>query len=1490
MHSSIVRTLQIAVLGLLICLAPAQVHASNFQILLIENDVPVWVEREDPSIAAAQQAAQSPDQGMIATLERMVTAQLAGPTASEAAVRLSGLFPPGSVLDRVDVIDGCATVLLTLPVEFLYGGLDELTFENIVHISIVLGEGTPGLKSLTILARTPGDSDYHPLSDFLPALPPPIDKPKIERTDTVEPVAAPQMLGQPPVRGQPQPTGALTGASIFLSPGHGWYYSSGLGRWATQRPNTNNIIEDLSNAEAVLQHLTHYLWNAGARVYTCRERDLNANMVIVDNGDAGHSSTGSWSTVSLSDAYNGDLQRTTTVTGSPTATATFTPNIPADGHYAVYVWYRTAGTGTTTSDARITINHTGGSTIWTQNQNRDGYTWKYVGTFYFVAGSNQTIGSVMIDNQSSTAGNYVVADAVRFGGGMGDYSDGGSVSGEPRWEESGKYYAGFMGHTYSNGTVWAMPRYADWECEDSWEGGSNNNAVYVSWHTNAPNPYTGTSSFAYSSAGWGGLFDGVVGGDILRNYIHNELINDIITGWDTEWTNRGLKTANFGEINPSNNDDMPASLHEIAFHDTPADAEDLREPNFRRLTARAVYQGMVKFYYNYYYVSNGNSEFNDLTLLPEPPTNLRVTNNGSGGVAIAWDAPPYNTGNNLLGDAATGYRVYQSTTGKGFDNGVAVGSTSTTVLGLTPGEVYYFRVTATNSGGESFPTETLAVRVRSSGSASVLIVNGFDRIDRFANIVEDDPYDAQDLHRGYLWLMNTYDYVIAHAEAIDAYGLDFDSCSNEAIIDNQIYLTDYHTVIWILGEESERDPDGNSTGHDAFSATEQTRVTNFLNGGGRLFVSGSEIGYDLDGYNNGRTFYENTLHADYMGNDANTYTASGATGSIFDGISLTFDNGSSIYDVDWPDIISANTGSTLAMNYGGSGGATSIDNFEAIGGWMDPNYSGQTSADPTSSFVIASSPTHEGSGSGDLYYVWGAGSHIREYNSSQPQFPAASDLSLWIYGDNSGHQIRITLRDPVDIELFANNYTTINFTGWQEITWNDIANNPGTRWFGSGDNAISGSTVIFDSIEVHKLGAGDTGNLYFDDATFSPTSGGGNVAAIQYSGGSPNRRIVMLGFPFETITSASVRNSVMQAVLVFFGTATPTPTPTPTPTTTIPVREYTFDSSVEGWTFLGLSGTGFSGASSSYSGGRISISSASDSTSRVGFWQSPPTDIYYVAGNVYRARYLVSSSQATASQNPQFRMRWIHDQALESATQVVNASGSLSNSLPTDPTTKEYACYFAPILSGDMGVAFDMLDFSAGQYGVHYVDQVTVERFPRPSIGTLVDIYDSAGDFSNWGFMTNVGFGPVISGGAGTGTLSITSTVANASNYGFWQSSGTANELTYVADKLYRATYTLRCPTESARNDMPQVRLRCQNEDGQMTATMELNSQGIGPGAMPEVLGTDYDVYFETPTLPGSPTTGQDGFIVVIDMLDFDATKGGTIYMDSVAIDYLTIP
>ncbi len=693
----------------------------------------------------------------------------------------------------------------------------------------------------------------------------------------------------------------------------------------------------------------------------------------------------------------------------------------------------------------------------------------------------------------------------------------------------------------------------------------------------------------------------------------------------------------------------------------------------------------------------------------EPPTIKSVLQTATDAVTITWD-----------GHASQGFRLFQKT-GSGswtqIQNEATLGpdARSTVVSSLSASTRYAFKLQAVNSVGASSDSDVLCAALGDSGN-KILIVDGYDR------------WNAQITQSG----GNNHTLIENFADALSANSARYDSCTNETVTNGDVALSTYDIVMWMCGEES--------TESETFSAAEQILVQDYLKDGGRLFVSGAEIGWDLvykaDGandYSNGSSndtpFFNNYLKAGYVQDDANMYNVTGISGSIFEGISFSFDDGThGIYDAEYPDVLSISGGSAAC-----------------------------------------------------LYYDSGP----------------------------------------------------------------DIAG------------------VSFEGM---------------------------------FSGGSSEGKVIMFGFPFETIYDGTARSNVMGSILNFLAEPLPTPTPTPTPTATAtptpvtPIKQYTFDTTVENWSFLGLNVPPyFSPASSSYSGGRLGISSASDSTNRVGFWNGP-TEIAYVAGNVYRARFLVSSSQATASQNPQFRMRWLQQQALESASHVVNASAPQSYSLPTDPTQKEYASYFAPILAYNLGVAFDMLDFSAGQYGAHYVDQVIVERFPDPAAGTAVKTYTSSTDFTNWAFVTSVGYGPVTSGGSGTGTLSITSTTANSSNFGWWQSSGTANELTYVADKLYRATYTLRCATDAARNDMPQVRLRCQNEDGQMTATMELNSQGVGPGAMPTVGGTDYDVYFETPTLPGSPTTGQDGFFAAIDMLDFDAAKGGTIYMDSVAIDYLTIP
>ncbi len=80
--------------------------------------------------------------------------------------------------------------------------------------------------------------------------------------------------------------------------------------------------------------------------------------------------------------------------------------------------------------------------------------------------------------------------------------------------------------------------------------------------------------------------------------------------------------------------------------------------------------------------------------------------------------------------------------------------------------------------------------------------------------------------------------------------------------------------------------------------------------------------------------------------------------------------------------------------------------------------------------------------------------------------------------------------------------------------------------------------------------------------------------------------------------------------------------------------------------------------------------------------------------------------------------------------------------------------------------------------------------------------------------------------------------------------------------------------------------MRAQNEDAQMTQTMELSP---GP-AQPLSTVTYYELYWETPELPSSPDSMEDGFIVAFDDIDFDATRSFDVTLEDVTIEYTSIP
>ncbi len=245
---------------------------------------------------------------------------------------------------------------------------------------------------------------------------------------------------------------------------------------------------------------------------------------------------------------------------------------------------------------------------------------------------------------------------------------------------------------------------------------------------------------------------------------------------------------------------------------------------------------------------------------------------------------------------ASNYTAYVSGDGITFTDTLVLLSGNLLLNNLTNNKIYYIKIAAGNAAGYSAPSETLAGIP--SGVNQTIIVNGFDRASAG----------------------NTYNFIRMHAPAIVNSPIkNFDSATNDAITDGLFLLNDYTIADYILGDES--------TADETFSSAEQIKIKNFLDNGKCLFVSGSEIAWDLDsqGSASDKAFIWNYLKTKYvadapLGVSDKYYSAEGITNnSPFNGIpNITFDNGThGAFDVKWPDAIKGTAGGTGFLKYSG---------------------------------------------------------------------------------------------------------------------------------------------------------------------------------------------------------------------------------------------------------------------------------------------------------------------------------------------------------------------------------------------------------------------------------------------------------------------------------------------------------------------------------------------------------------------------------------------
>ncbi len=707
--------------------------------------------------------------------------------------------------------------------------------------------------------------------------------------------------GEPWVKNMDVPhdiTEGLQGRHLSLWASHGRYYDVKNGVWKWQRPKLFGTTEDLFTQTIVVPYLIPMLENAGAVVFTPRERAWQKEEVIVDNDGSKRNyieatSHGRWKDAPMAgfayhdtayvDNENPFMAGTarmvkTTNSKSRYSLASYQPDFPKSGRYAVYVSYQTVDNSI--DNAEYTVWHKGERTVFHVNQRMGGGTWVYLGTFEFDKGYSE-FNRVTLTNQSNQSG-VVTTDAVRFGGGMGNIRRGETVSGLPRAIEGARYYAQWAGMPYS---VY------------SGRMGTDDYADDINVRSNMTNYLAGGSPFVpdttglrvpielslaiHSDAGIAKEENGIIGTLSIFTSNFNEgklnagisrlasrdfadaLLTNISTGLQYQygrWNRRELYDRNYSETRlPA----VPSAILETLSHQNFNDMRYGHDPHFKFTLARIIYKTILR------YVNEQHNR--SCVVAPLAPENfyIELSKNKA---RLHWEEV---TDLQEPSAEATGYIVYTSQGGADFNNGIYVKGKSHE-LELEPDMLYHFKVVAVNKGGRSFPSETLSAYYHPGAKKTVMIVNNFHRLSSPAIRtiggekefdINDDPGITYGTTAGWAGLSfvagNEFNYVTTHAKAIaSAQEYNIVSASDKVIEDGKVKLKNYPLVDLVLGLERN---DGHSlVYYKTFTKSMRKTLTDYTRRGGALLVSGAYIGTDIMGTEE-EQFVSETLKCTYGG-------------------------------------------------------------------------------------------------------------------------------------------------------------------------------------------------------------------------------------------------------------------------------------------------------------------------------------------------------------------------------------------------------------------------------------------------------------------------------------------------------------------------------------------------------------------------------------------------------------------------------------------------
>ena len=255
--------------------------------------------------------------------------------------------------------------------------------------------------------------------------------------------------------------------------------------------------------------------------------------------------------------------------------------------------------------------------------------------------------------------------------------------------------------------------------------------------------------------------------------------------------------------------------------------------------------------------------------------------NDPGSIRILFDEQP----------DAQGYWIHYGDDFNYLTESLYTENTNVVISNLNHDALYYFDIRVEDSAGTGKASRMMAASTNYSDNP-VLIVNDYT-----------------------VW-RKSRDNIFVHAEDFFYSGYSISSAEGSALEKGYIKLSDFFIVDWFCGDKGKFEI--------TFPDSQQILIKSYLETGGNLFLSGSNIGYDLNmcRTSQDKNFYYDFFKARCVKNTPDNlistyYQFEPDTNSIFNELPLLFfdDGEQGFYNVTEPDVLLPYRGSTKGLMF-----------------------------------------------------------------------------------------------------------------------------------------------------------------------------------------------------------------------------------------------------------------------------------------------------------------------------------------------------------------------------------------------------------------------------------------------------------------------------------------------------------------------------------------------------------------------------------------------